>query len=109
MTQVKHSINDEDEFMKGLLSGIDDSFFNAVPSPDPSPKKRKKYTEEFEEGSSTKKEQSPLRMSKDVLHRTPTRNSQFPRPFNHVLDAPQDYERHFVIPAPRSITRGPTT
>ena len=30
--------------------------------------------EEFEEGSSTKKEQSPLRMSKDVLHRTPTRN-----------------------------------
>lgn len=33
--------NDELSFMNGLLAGIDNSFFDAVPSPDPSPKKIK--------------------------------------------------------------------
>lgn len=32
---------DEDAFMADLLAGLDDSFFNAVPSPDPSPKKER--------------------------------------------------------------------
>lgn len=31
---------DEDAFMADLLSGLEDSFFNAVPTPDPIPKKK---------------------------------------------------------------------
>jgi len=33
---------DEDAFMSQLLQGLDDSFWSAVPSPDPSPIKQKK-------------------------------------------------------------------
>ena len=40
MPPATHSSSEEDAFMEGLLSGLDDSFFSAVPSPDPSPVKR---------------------------------------------------------------------
>ncbi|KAK7049300.1 DNA replication endonuclease-helicase Dna2 [Paramarasmius palmivorus] len=36
-----HSEAEEIAFMKDLISGMDDSFWNAVPSPDPSPVKKK--------------------------------------------------------------------
>ncbi|KAH8109923.1 Dna2-domain-containing protein [Phellopilus nigrolimitatus] len=39
MTYAKPTVQDEASFMEGLLSGIDSSFFDAVPSPDPTPKK----------------------------------------------------------------------
>lgn len=39
MPPVSHSTKDEAEFMAGLLGDLDDSFWNAVPTPDPSPVK----------------------------------------------------------------------
>ncbi|KAK7689454.1 hypothetical protein QCA50_007246 [Cerrena zonata] len=39
MPPKTHSEKEETDFMNGLLSGIDDSFFDAVPSPDPTPQK----------------------------------------------------------------------
>ncbi|CAL1710756.1 unnamed protein product [Somion occarium] len=39
MPPVIHSEQEESDFMNDLLFGVDDSFFNAVPSPDPTPKK----------------------------------------------------------------------
>jgi hypothetical protein len=39
MAPVLHSANDEAAFMADLLGGLDDSFWTAVPTPDPSPVK----------------------------------------------------------------------
>jgi DNA replication ATP-dependent helicase Dna2 len=39
MPPATHTSTEEQAFMDGLLSGLNDSFFNAVPSPDPSPVK----------------------------------------------------------------------
>jgi DNA replication ATP-dependent helicase Dna2 len=39
MPPAKPSAKEEADFMNDLLSGIDDSFFNARPSPSPSPQK----------------------------------------------------------------------
>ena len=39
---MNHSVDDESAFMDGLLAGIDSSFFDAVPSPAPSPKKARR-------------------------------------------------------------------
>lgn len=39
MPPKAHSEKEEADFMNSLLSGVDDSFFDAVPSPDPTPKK----------------------------------------------------------------------
>ncbi|KAI0317541.1 AAA domain-containing protein [Amylostereum chailletii] len=41
MAPATHTAADEDSFMRDLLSGIDSSFFDAVPSPDPTPVKAK--------------------------------------------------------------------
>ncbi|KAF7984152.1 hypothetical protein HWV62_16810 [Athelia sp. TMB] len=41
MPPAKHTSEEEQAFMNDLLSGLDDSFFNAIPSPDPSPVKRR--------------------------------------------------------------------
>ncbi|EJD05682.1 Dna2-domain-containing protein [Fomitiporia mediterranea MF3/22] len=49
MPSSRHSAQDEAVFMQELLSGVDSSFFDAVPSPDPTPKKRKRPTEELSE------------------------------------------------------------
>jgi DNA replication ATP-dependent helicase Dna2 len=37
MPPTSHNAKDEDSFMADLLEGLDDSFWNAVPTPDPSP------------------------------------------------------------------------
>ncbi len=42
---------DEDAFMADLLAGLDDSFFNAVPSPDATPKKKCSETSRTTAGS----------------------------------------------------------
>jgi DNA replication ATP-dependent helicase Dna2 len=39
MPPATHTAAEEDDFMTGLLFGLNDSFFNAQPSPDPSPVK----------------------------------------------------------------------
>lgn len=39
MPPVTHSANEEAAFMADLLVDLDDTFWNAVPTPDPSPKK----------------------------------------------------------------------
>ncbi|KAK0443455.1 AAA domain-containing protein [Armillaria borealis] len=44
MPPAKHTANEEDAFMQDLLSGLDDSFWNASPTPDPSPAKPKQKT-----------------------------------------------------------------
>ncbi|PBK88865.1 Dna2-domain-containing protein [Armillaria gallica] len=44
MPPAKHTANEEDAFMQNLLSGLDDSFWNASPTPDPSPAKPKQKT-----------------------------------------------------------------
>lgn len=42
MAPFQHTEADETAFMADLLSGIDDSFFDAVPSPDQPSKSRKR-------------------------------------------------------------------
>ncbi|KAK0217033.1 AAA domain-containing protein [Armillaria fumosa] len=44
MPPTKHTVNEEDAFMQDLLSGLDDSFWNASPTPDPSPAKSRQKT-----------------------------------------------------------------
>ncbi|KAK0450380.1 DNA replication factor Dna2-domain-containing protein, partial [Desarmillaria tabescens] len=44
MPPAKHTTNEEDAFMQDLLSELDDSFWNAAPTPDPSPAKPKQKT-----------------------------------------------------------------
>ncbi|KAK0186636.1 DNA replication factor Dna2-domain-containing protein [Armillaria mellea] len=44
MPPAKHTANEEDAFMQDLLSGLDDSFWNASPTPDPSPAKPRRET-----------------------------------------------------------------
>lgn len=41
MPPAKHTSAEEQAFMDDLLTGLDDSFFTAIPSPDPSPVKRR--------------------------------------------------------------------
>lgn len=70
---------EETAFMQSLLAGIDDSFFNAVPSPDP-PRKRVP--------SSTKVHLSPVR----CLYKTPkkNRNGRVTSPLTHRSPLPKD-------------------
>ncbi|KAK0199920.1 DNA replication factor Dna2-domain-containing protein [Desarmillaria ectypa] len=44
MPPAKHTASEEDAFMQDLLLGLDDSFWNASPTPDPSPAKPKQKT-----------------------------------------------------------------
>ncbi|PBK71331.1 Dna2-domain-containing protein [Armillaria solidipes] len=41
MPPAKHTANEEDAFMRDLLSGLDDSFWNASPTPSPAKPKQK--------------------------------------------------------------------
>lgn len=47
MKNAKPSATDEEVFMADLLSGANSSFWDAVPSPDPTPKKRKRPTRDL--------------------------------------------------------------
>lgn len=55
--------------MKDLLAGLDDSFFDAVPSPDPSPRKKQKHASATVYATPTKPKHATVRKSSPPVDR----------------------------------------
>ncbi|THH05716.1 hypothetical protein EW145_g4595 [Phellinidium pouzarii] len=60
MAYAKPSAQEEASFMEDLLSGIDSSFFDAMPSPDPTPQKNKERSTRSNAGTDQQKQTTDL-------------------------------------------------
>lgn len=65
MPPATHTTTEEEDFMNNLLEGLNDSFFDAVPSPDPSPVKHR---------------QSRPPHSHSIIHATPINSKSTSKP-----------------------------